>query len=99
MHHLARNRIPNEPDVVPYHDFVSPAPELEFAAGGFGHMRGRLAVAVARIQQASLAVIERQPCVGENVLAHGEHQVHVEVNVVKTQELPARDLMHALQME
>ncbi len=62
-------------------------------------MSRRLAVAVARVEQVALRMIERQPGARENVFAHGAHQAHVKMNIVETEQLPSCGLVHALQMK
>ena len=83
MHDLPGRAITNAPDALTHDDFVTTFKSFLCTPLGFRHMIPRLAITVARIEHTPLGVIELKPRPGEDVLTHGAHQLHVEVNVVQ----------------
>jgi hypothetical protein len=98
VHDLARDRVADTTDAVPDHDLVPAALEAQRLTLGLGDARRPRAIAVARIEHRALLMIESVPRAREDVLAHGAHELLVEVQIVVPDELPRLRVERALQM-
>ena len=99
MHDFAGDRVANAAHAAADHDLVTAEIQLLFLPLRLGDVTHRRSVAVARIQHIALGTVELEPGIRKDVLAHGAHQLHIEVHVVQPQELPSLRLTHAMQME
>ena len=86
------------PDAVGDYDLVTAQLQFEFLALRLGDMGRRPAIAIARVEHIALGAIEALPGSAEYMFAHAPHQLHVEVNVVQTQQLPPLRFAYSIEM-